>query len=307
MKTEVTVQAPASSANLGAGFDVFALALSKPLDKLTLRRTEGGLGFSVEGTTVPGSFRENVVGAVATAMIEGEGVGEGVSLALQKGVPVGAGLGGSAASSVATVVGMNALLDLRLPPKKLIKYAGIGEEVASGAAHYDNVTAALAGGFVIVSKDHDFVRMDAPPLLTLCLVTPEVSLPRHKTRYARSLLPRMLSLDEAVRAVGAASRMVHGFWSGSVEEIGAAMGDGFVDDRRAVMVPGFGKVRDAALDHGAAGVCISGAGPTMLSAVRRDRANEVLGTMIDTFGHEGIRSSGFITRVGIGCKVIDQK
>ncbi|MDA4126307.1 MAG: homoserine kinase, partial [Thaumarchaeota archaeon] len=150
MTSRVTVEAPASSANLGAGFDVFALALARPKDRLTLEKAKSGIELSVHGEQLPATPQTNVVGAVAKTIMTGEKIREGVRLRLRKSVPIGAGLGSSAASSAATVVGMDALFDLRLPNKKKIEYAGNGERFASGTAHYDNVTAALFGGFVLV-------------------------------------------------------------------------------------------------------------------------------------------------------------
>ncbi|HEV2138995.1 MAG TPA: homoserine kinase [Nitrososphaerales archaeon] len=307
MRSRVVVEAPASSANLGAGFDVFALALDSPKDRLTLERTRTGVKISVHGAKLTNSPQRNVVGAVTRAIISGETVRGGVLLDLRKGVPVGSGLGSSAASSAAAVVGMDALFDLGLTNKKQIEYAGVGERIASGAAHYDNVTASLFGGFVLVSKDLSFKRIDPPLGLALCLAVPSVKIPSHKTRYARSLLPKRLSVGEAVAAVGAASVMIHGLAHNSVYEFGAGMSGGFVDSYRSVMIPGFNQVKRAAIEHGAAGVCISGAGPAMLAATTGKRAKVVLKAMIQAFEKEGAKSEGFITKVGGGCRVIEQE
>ncbi len=138
------------------------------------------------------------------------------------------------------------------------------------------------------------------------MVIPKVNLPLQKTRFARSLLPRRLSVEDSVAAVSAASMMVHGLAHNSVEEFGAAMNGGFVDHYRSVMIPGFERVKKAAIGQGAAGVCISGAGPAMLAAAKRGNAKIVLEAMIETFGNEGVRSDGFITKVGGGCRVIEQ-
>jgi len=302
---KVTVVSPASSANLGAGYDVFALALRKPLDTLMLQRTKSGVRLLVEGEPLDTTPRKNAVSGVVRAMRGGEALKEGVSLKLRKGVPVGAGLGSSAASSAAAAVGMDALFDLGLDRLKLIEYAGVGEKISSGTAHYDNVAAAIVGGFVIVSGREGFVGMEAPPRLALCLATPEVPLPSRKTKFARSLVPNRLFLDEVVGAVTSAGMMVHGFSTGNLEEIGRSMQGGFVDPRRAVMIPGFEKVREYAINTGAFGVCISGAGPTVLAATTRRKANGVLKAMLRGFREAEVQSKGFVTSVGEGCKVIE--
>lgn len=306
MKERVTVVSPASSANLGAGYDTFALALRKPTDTLTLQRSGGGVRLLVEGLEINAPPGKNVVSGIVRAVMNGEGISEGVSLRLQKGVPVGAGLGSSAASSAAAAVGMNALFDLGLEEQKLIEYAGVGERIASGTAHYDNVSAAIVGGFVIVSEAHRCVRVRAPPQLALCLVTPRVPLPSRKTEYARSLVPENLSLDEVVAAVTSASRLVYGFSRGDLGEIGKAMQGGFVDPRRSIMIPGFEKVRESALKAGAFGTCISGAGPTVLAATDKRKAPSVLKAMIRGFRGVRVPSEGFVTGVGEGCRIIEQ-
>ncbi len=301
------MEAPASSANLGAGFDVFAVALKQPKDRLSLERAESGVTIAVTGLRglhlLP---KENVAGVVASAVMADHGVKGGVSMTLRKGVPVGVGLGSSAASSVAAVVGMDALFGLRLSSSDKIRYAGLGERAASGTAHYDNVAASLVGGFVVVGRDNDYVRMEPPASLALCLVTPVVELPKEKTRFARSLLPAEVPLQKMVDVTRAASQMVHGFAVGSVEEIGAAMTVSLVDERRASMIPGLEEVRKAAMSAGAAGLCISGAGPAVLAVCLRRSSDRVLGGMVTAFRLVGVESSGFVTGVGRGCVVIER-
>ena len=306
MKKRVTVVAPATSANLGAGYDVFALALQRPTDTLSLRRTESGIRLSVEGERVETTPRKNVVTGVVRAFMVGEGIKGGVSLHLRKGVPVGAGLGSSAASSAAAAVGMDVLFGGGLDTRKLIEYAGVGEKIASGTAHYDNVAGAIVGGFVIVSGSEGFVGIKAPPGLSLCLATPKVNLPLRKTEFARSLLPKHLPLADVVGAVTSASMMVRGFSTGNLRDIGQAMQGGFVDPKRAVMIPGFEEVRESAMKAGAFGTCISGAGPTVLAAATRGKANGVLKAMLRGFHEAGVQSQGFVTRVGRGCRVTEQ-
>ncbi len=305
MPSRVTVEAPASSANLGAGFDVFAIALGKPRDRLTLEKRGNGVTLSVQASGFQTSARNNVVSGVAKAMIKGEGIGQGVSLSLLKEVPIGAGLGSSAASSAAAAVGMDFLFDLDLPSEKIIRYAGEGERLASGAAHYDNAAAAVLGGFVIASRGESFASMKVPPSFVFCLAMPHVPLPSRKTEYARSLLPETLPIYEAVEAVGAASRAVHGLANRNIAEFGEAMGGGFVDRLRSSMIPHYAEVRMKAMKKGALGVCISGAGPTMLALATRGRAKGVLDSMVGTFRRGGVKCDGFTTLAGGGCRVID--
>jgi homoserine kinase len=303
----ILVEAPASSANLGCGFDIFALALARPKDRLTLEKTRSGISLKVKGTKELTERPEaNVVSAVASVMMAEHRLRGGVSMNLVKGVPVGQGLGSSAASSVAAAAGVDRLFRLGLTENELIGYAGVGEKAASGTAHYDNVAASLAGGFVVVRWDHSFVRMEPPNSMALCLVTPRVKLPKEKTKFARSLLPKEVRLERVVAVTRAASMMVHGFSAGSLDEIGDALEVSIVDDRRAAMVPGFARVRLAAISQGASGVCISGAGPTLLAVCERRLSGKVLRAMVRGFRARGVRSSGFVTRAGKGSRIVER-
>lgn len=302
----VVVEAPASSANLGCGFDTFAIALAGPKDRLVLEKAESQIKLEVRG---PRELREevwtNAVSAVTSVMMAEYRLRGGVSMRLVKGVPVGVGLGSSAASSVAAAVGINRLFGLGLSGREILGYAGVGEKAASGTAHYDNVAASLAGGFVVVGWDHSYVRMEPPKSMALCLVTPRLKLPKQKTKFARSLLSKNVRLERAVAVARAASMMVHGFAVGSIDEIGDAMSVSLVDDRRAVMVPGFERVRTAAISQGAAGVSISGAGPTLLAVCERRLSGTVLRAIIKEFRRRGVKSSGFVSRPGNGCRIIE--
>ena len=304
---QVVVEAPASSANLGCGFDIFALAHAGPKDRLSLQKASSKISLEIAG---PKEMREepwtNVVSAVAAVMLAEHRLAGGVSMKLVKGVPVGIGLGSSAASSVAAAVGIDRLFKLGLSGREILGYAGVGEKSASGTAHYDNVAASFAGGFVVVGWDHSFVRMSPPKSMGLCLVTPRLKLPKQKTKFARSLLPKDVPMERAVAVTRASSMMVHGFMSRSLDEIGDAMSASFVDDRRSVMIPGFERVRRAAIAKGAAGVCISGAGPTMLAVCERRLSGDVLKAMIKEFRARGVKSSGYVGRVGEGCRVVER-
>lgn len=303
----VVVEAPASSANLGSGFDTFAVALKRPWDRLALERDSNGISLDVRGAmATPNSPRTNVVGAVAKAVMSEHAIKSGVKMHLSKGVPVGAGLGSSAASSVAAAVGISALFHLDLSPPEIIKYAGVGEKRASGAAHYDNVTASYAGGFVIVTEECEYVRLAPPASLALCLVTPNIKLPEKKTEYARSLLPRSVSLKMMLDVTKAASLTVHGFATGDIEEIGKGMAVSPTDEARARMIPRFEQVKKAALAAGAAGVCISGAGPTVLAAAEKRKSQRVMEEMTEAFRGARMESKGFVTEVGGGCRVVEE-
>jgi homoserine kinase len=314
---QIRVEAPASSANLGPGFDVFALALDSPKDIVRLRlgrapgaRTPSVRMAKVTGLEVPKAETENGACVVCLEMARQLGVKKEIVVELEKKVPIGLGMGSSGASAAAAAVAMNELLGLGLTSDELIFYAGKGEGTTSGTRHYDNVAASILGGFVVVKggagERPTAVRFDPPTGLALCVATPVVSLPRRKTEYARSLLPSSVPLETLVANVANASLMVSGFAKKDIKLIGRGMTDRAVEQARKSMIPGYDRVRSRAMGAGAEGVCISGAGPSMLAIVdkRRSQPKEVLDAMLAAFGHEGLESSGYVTRIGKGAKVV---
>ncbi len=153
----IRVEAPASSANLGPGFDVFALALDSPRDSVSLRLGSGTGARApsvrmakVTGLEVPRSEAENGACVVCLEMAKRAGVKKEIVIELEKRVPIGLGMGSSGASAAAAAVAMNELLGLGLSSDELIFCAGKGEAVTSGSPHYDNVSASILGGFVVV-------------------------------------------------------------------------------------------------------------------------------------------------------------
>ena len=305
---KITVEAPASSANLGPGFDVFALALAKPSDRLTLSsESEGKLSVHIKlssGATVPTSAPKNGAGAVALAIAKDKDIRSRILIEITKGIPIGIGMGSSGASAAAAAFAMNEMFDLGMSEDEVIFYAGRGEGVTSGSTHYDNVAASVLGGFVVVKcgERPSAIRYDAPSGLSLCLVTPFVKLPKRKTEYARSLIPNSVGLKKVVSNVANASMIVSGFAKGDIGLVGAGMDDKIVEEARKKMIPGYETVKKIAIERGAAGVCISGAGPSMLAVVDKSEAEpeEVLKAMISEFTREGARASGFVTQVGEG-------
>ena len=145
MHRRVVVEAPASCANLGPGFDVFALALDEPRDRVTAIVKPAGrfnLTVSVDrGARIPTRPQMNSAGAVTLSIVKEYGLKGNVVLEVRKGVPVGIGLGSSGASSAGAAVAIDKLFGLGMRVGELIKHAGAGENAASGATHLDNVTA----------------------------------------------------------------------------------------------------------------------------------------------------------------------
>lgn len=206
---QVEVYAPASIANLGPGFDAFALALEGLGDVLRLElMEERGVSISVMGIkadSIPLDPRANSAGAVLRHLIEHLSLPYGFYVEIEKGIPPSKGLGSSGASAAAAAYAAMEILGLSLSTREMVRLAAVGEEAVSGSPHADNVSASLLGGFTIVSKDYEVLRLE-PPELELTIVVPEVHY-ENKTRLARELLPREVGLREAVVNLSYASKM----------------------------------------------------------------------------------------------------
>ncbi len=224
----------------------------------------------------------------------------GLEILIEKNVPVGVGLGSSGASAAACVRALDSLLELDMSEEELVRVARLGEEAATGNPHADNVAASLLGGFTIVyGRNPAKVMSISPPKnLTAVVVTPQVKLPRKKTKLARSLVPRSVKLQDAILNLGRASALATGFARGNIELIGSGMEDSIAEPYREKLIPGYREVKRAALKAEAAGVAISGAGPSVLAIVNSGHHDplRVANSMVQQFARSGVRSTFFLSK-----------
>lgn len=304
---------PASSANLGPGFDTFAIALHGIYDTVKIIRSEGGVSVIVRGknaSKMPTNPKENTGGLVATNMFAQLSIRGGCILEIRKGVPVGYGLGSSAATASAVAYGVNKLFDMKLSASELLKFAAGGEIAAAGVGHYDNVAGSLLGGFVVVRSGStiDAVSFPAPRDLRLCVAVPKIETPPKKTGKARGVLPTDVPLTDLVHNLSSASLIVAGFAKRDIDLIGRGMSDRIVEPARATLVPGYHEIRKGALEAGASGVAISGAGPSMIAFVneKKTKTSAVAQAMRDGFASANVDSEIIVTKIGKGARVLKQ-
>ncbi len=230
----ITVKAPATSANLGPGFDVFGLALAKPNDKVTLIPISNDVKIEVKGlsaATISTAPEKNTAGVVANHMLKEFSLKTGLLIKIEKGIQPGMGLGSSAASAAAVAYGLNRIFDLKLDNNQLVRLAAKGEIASAGSEHADNVSAAICGGFVIVKSYNplEIVNLKPPSDMEVCVAFPHVTTPSNKTEKARSVVNKLVPIDQLVHNVGMAAAMATGFATGDVDLIGASMQDAIVE------------------------------------------------------------------------------
>jgi homoserine kinase len=295
---EITAFAPATVANLGPGLDVLGLALATPGDHVTAR-LKAGSGVTIatvtgDGGALPLDPATNTAGIAATATLAAAGITTGVALTLEKGMPIGSGLGSSAASAAAAAYAVNLLIGAPLRKIELVGPCLVAEAAVSGR-HADNVAPALLGGLILVrSLDPlDLVRLPVPEGLVVTVVTPAMEL---ATRTARAALPKDVPLESLVANSASVGALVSACYSGDLGLLARSMTDAVATPARAPLIPGCTQVIEAALDAGALGSSISGAGPSIFALCRSERsAGEVAAAMIGAFAAHGLRSSAIVS------------
>ncbi|HEY4690728.1 MAG TPA: homoserine kinase [Anaerolineae bacterium] len=286
--TAIRVLVPASTANLGPGFDCLGLALGLH-NTVEMTALDAGFELAIEGEGANRlrTDRGNLVMRAADALWDRAGHKPGgLRVKCINGVPLGSGLGSSAAAAVGGLAAANALIGSPLSKMELLKLAHAIE------GHPDNAAAALFGGLTIVSAGDDDVmidRLDVPPL-TVVIALPDVRLSTHDARKA---LPRSVPLTHAVFNIGRALLVARALNTGDYDLLKRAMDDRLHQPYRRKLIPGFDAAEQAAREAGAAAVALSGAGPS-LAAFAPDRHEEIAQAMKVAFESRGIACRTFV-------------
>lgn len=287
------MRAPATSANLGSGFDVFGVAFDRPADVVRVERAHET---TIEVTGVGSEYIPNDP-ARNTAGVVAEELDAPATIVIDKGVRPGSGLGSSAASAAAAAVALNELYERNLTRYELVRLAAEGEAAVSGAAHADNVAPAILGGFTVVRND-GVEQVDATVPLVACLPETVVS-----TRSARTVVPGQVSMQQLTNTVSSAATLTIGMYRNDPELVGRGMEEDVVTPARADLIDGYDEAVAAAKDAGATGVTVSGAGPALLAVTRRRHQRAVASAMIDGFASAGIDARTYSTSIGRGTTV----
>jgi len=289
------IRVPATSANLGAGFDVFGIALETPYDIIDIEKSDRIeiVVLGRESQFVPVDPKKNTAGIVASLLKTP------VRITIHRGIPLSSGLGSSAAPAAGLAFALNEMFALGLSQQELVRIAAQGEKAASGAAHADNVAPAIYGGFVIVHKDKIISLM--PENVGIVAVHPEIIV---STREARAKLPKKLSLSDISFNTGNAASMVVGMMKNDIRLIGESMENRVIEEIRSTFIKGYADVKKSAINSGAAGVTISGSGPTLIVVCRMDERERIAEAMVKAFEDNSVKSEAFITTIGKGIEIL---
>ena len=296
----VTAFAPASVGNVGVGFDVLGHALEGVGDRVRLTETSGTLVRleAVGGvvTDLPGAPEQNTALRALLAIQREFALTTGAAVSIEKGIPLGSGMGGSAASAVAAVTAAAAFWDLDLTPSQRLHFALQGEEAASGALHADNVAPSLLGGLVLCGPGEppSATRLPVPEGIACVLVHPRIEI---RTRDARRMLAATVDLRDHVRQTMAISGFVAGCFRGDLEMIGRCLRDFVIEPQRQALVPGFRRAQNHAMEAGAFGCSLSGSGPSVFAWCPEAAAPAVRAAMLDAFRAESVECDAWISPV----------
>jgi homoserine kinase len=293
--------APATVANVSCGFDILGFAMDSPGDEveLTLTKEKKVLIKNITGDDgrLPREAEKNTSGVAVNAFLKELGSDQGVEIVLHKRLPLGSGMGSSAASSVAALVAINHLMGEPYSKKQLLPFAMEAERVACGSAHADNVAPSLLGGFVLI-RDYDpldVVSIPTPPELYCTLVHPHVEL---KTEDSRQVLRQSIPLKIAITQWGNIAGLIAGLMKPDYGLIGRSLKDVIAEPIRSLLIPGFDEIKNVAVSEGALGCGISGSGPTIFSLSTEKQIAAKVGKAIQgQFSKLKLNSEVYISKI----------
>jgi homoserine kinase len=292
--------APASVANVAIGFDILGFSVDALGDTVTVTRSAkpGVRILAIRGVAedLPLEAEKNTAGRALIAMCESLKLDFGMDVEIDKGIPLSSGLGGSASSAVAAVVAANALLPRPLPKLDLLRFAMQGEAVASGAMHADNISPSLFGGLVLtVGIEHPRVKqIPVPQGIRAVIAHPHMFV---STKQARAILSRTVNLSDFVWQTANLAGFISGCYTDDIEMIRESFQDVVIEPQRQLLIPGFPDIRAAAMDAGALGCSISGAGPTMFALCLEADAPSVRQAMVSLFAKQNLAVDDWVVAI----------
>lgn len=306
--TIVKVFAPATVANVAVGFDILGFAINGPGDEIWVREQEQpGLQIScITGTgdkQLPLAAEKNTAGFAGLSLLKYLGKEAlGINMEIHKKMPFGSGLGSSAASAAAGVMAVNELLGCPLSKQELLPFAVAGEQIADGAYHADNVGPSLLGGITFIRDNNslDIHSLPVPTELYASVVYPYVEI---LTKDSRNILSDSNSLSQTIQQTGNLGALLIGLYESDYSLIGRALEDVIIEPQRSQLIPNFAKVKHSALEQGALGASISGAGPSCFALCQgKETAQKAAQAMQTSFHEVGIKSEAYVSSINMqGC------
>ncbi len=303
----VKIAAPATTSNIGAGFDTFGLAFNEPYDIIEGRKIPSGIVISsIEGPGAEKITRDpekNSVTIALSEVLKRTHADFGVEVKITKGIRPGSGMGSSGASAAGGAYLGHVLTGEKLPIDQVILCAAAAEGYTSGTMHADNVAPCILGGFTIIRSYEPFevLKVEPPKNLGLVVALPDVEV---LTAAARAVLPEAVPIRDLVYHVGHASSLVYAMMTGDLALIGRSVGDVVFEPARAHLVPHLKEAEKAAMSHGAIVSFLGGSGPCVMSFYDKDtHKGDTIGEAVrKVFNENGLKCDIWVTECGTGCR-----
>lgn len=268
-RSGIKVFAPASVSNVAVGFDILGFALEQPGDEVLVRDgIDKGLKIThITGASSKLSFEieKNTAGFAAQRLLEHIGeTDRPLEMEIHKKMPIGTGLGSSAASAVAGVFAVNEFLKTGLTKRELLEFAVQAEQMADGARHADNVAPSLLGGMILIRDNEtlDLKKLYLPSGLYVAILCPHIQV---LTKDSRSILSQQLDFDKVIKQQGNLAAFVSAMYTSDIPLLSRCLQDILIEPQRAHLIPHFYAMKDMSLTEAALGFSISGAGPSMFA------------------------------------------
>jgi homoserine kinase len=239
---------------------------------------------------------KNATAVALQSMLDTLDSRQGFNIAFLSKIMPGSGVGSSAASSAAGVFGANEILGRPFTRKELVQFAMQGEKAASGTAHADNVAPALMGGFTLVRSYTPLDVIPIPsPQIYATVVHPQIEV---RTSDSRKILRQEVPIKKAVEQWGNVAGLITGLFTNDYKLIGRSLHDVIVEPVRALLIPEFYNIKNAAVEAGALGGSISGSGPSIFALSKtEDIAHKVAQAMAGGFNKVGIENHVFVSPI----------
>ena len=272
---KIILRSPATTANVGPGYDIFAMALKEPYDEITLSLNDSGkieICTSGENTNIPTNIEDNTAGLAVIELFKRKKITQGVNIEINKKMPSGGGLGTTGASASAAIYGLNKLLKLNMSSNELIDIARMGEVASGGSPHADNVAASIMGGFVLVKSYNpiDVLKLDIPefPIVLAAI--------RKSQRTTRGFITYEIGQEKLKEQMARCSRVIHALHTKDIKEFGSAINvDHIAEPVRGAAIPEYLDAKKKALEAGAFGCTISGGGSSVIAFCSIEKQNEI--------------------------------
>ena len=296
---EIKIFCPASVANISCGFDILGFCLNHVGDEMIIRKTDSpGIKITkIVGQDLPIDVKKNVAGVTAEALVKAHNTKKGFEIEIFKKINSGSGIGSSAASAAGAAFGINELLNRPFNVNELISFAMVGECLASGTTHADNVAPVLMGGITLVRTIDplDVIQLPTPKELIAVILHPKIEL---KTIHAREILKKNVAMEKAIQQSGNLGAFVSALFNEDYDLISRSLIDEIVEPMRSLLIPEFESLKKVSVGAGALGFGISGSGPSVFALTKGIETAKLVSEAINqTISSVGIDFEIYISEI----------